>query len=154
MAGAEDLEGLAEDWIALWQSEIAGMAADRETAEAWAAWAAMAAAWMRAASTPQRPPVPPALMAWLSAGNPLWPGMAAHDGAPPPPRPEAAADASRPQHDAGRGGEHNGPLGGADAERALLHRIAELERRLADLERGQGGGGADTPRPRGRRPRR
>lgn len=34
---AEDaeVERLAEDWITLWQSEIAALAADREAAEAW-----------------------------------------------------------------------------------------------------------------------
>ena len=52
-----DLDSLAEDWIALWQSEIAGLAADPELAEQWAAWAALGAAWMRAATamTPRYP---------------------------------------------------------------------------------------------------
>ena len=35
-----DLEKLAEDWISLWQSEIAGLASDREAAESWSAAAA------------------------------------------------------------------------------------------------------------------
>ena len=51
MEGPEDLDRLAEDWIALWQSEIAGLAADPELAEQWAAWAALGAAWMRAAAS-------------------------------------------------------------------------------------------------------
>ena len=40
-----ELEKLAEDWITLWQSEIAGLASDREAAEAWAA-AASAGGWV------------------------------------------------------------------------------------------------------------
>ncbi|WP_439598485.1 hypothetical protein, partial [Falsiroseomonas sp.] len=60
---AAELEGLAEDWIALWQSEIAGMAADREAAEGWAAmtaaWAALGAAWLRAAAAPPFGRAPP-----------------------------------------------------------------------------------------------
>ena len=51
MEPPEDIDSLAEDWIALWQSEIAGLAADPELAEQWAAWAALGAAWMRAATT-------------------------------------------------------------------------------------------------------
>ncbi|WP_237217610.1 hypothetical protein, partial [Falsiroseomonas oryziterrae] len=52
----DELDRLAEDWITLWQTEIAALAADREAAEAWAAaasaWAALGAAWMRAAAAP------------------------------------------------------------------------------------------------------
>lgn len=33
-AEQEEVERLAEDWITLWQSEIAALAADREAAEA------------------------------------------------------------------------------------------------------------------------
>jgi len=43
-----DLDKLAEDWITLWQSELAAMAADPELAEAWAASVALGAAWWRA----------------------------------------------------------------------------------------------------------
>ncbi len=61
-----EIERLAEDWITLWQSEIAALASDREAAEAWAAaasaWAALGAAWLRAAAAPpfarQPPPWP------------------------------------------------------------------------------------------------
>jgi hypothetical protein len=55
-AEQEEVERLAEDWITLWQSEIAALAADREAAEAWSAatsaLAALGAAWLRAAAAP------------------------------------------------------------------------------------------------------
>jgi hypothetical protein len=41
----EELERLAEDWIALWQSEISALAADREMAEGWAAGPRNARRW-------------------------------------------------------------------------------------------------------------
>ena len=72
METPEDLDRLAEDWIALWQSEIAGLAADPELAEQWAAWAALGAAWMRAA-TAMAPPMsaaPPHDRARCAAGAP------------------------------------------------------------------------------------
>lgn len=130
MEPPEDLDSLAEDWIALWQSEIAGLAADPELAEQWAAWAALGAAWMRAAS------------AMAPRARP-WP----HDPPAAPPGPPAAAAASQPGGDAGHGGR-NQPAGDA-----MARRLAELERRLADLEGGAGGTGADPRRPRGKRPR-
>jgi hypothetical protein len=98
-------EKLAEDWVALWRSELTAMSADRELREF---WAAMVALW---AST--------ATMA-LGALNPR------HD-APPgttntaePPRPPAAAAAS---------------LARLDEVAGLNRRIAELEHRLAAFER-------------------
>ncbi|MGK7863169.1 hypothetical protein [Falsiroseomonas sp. E2-1-a4] len=156
---AAELEALAEDWIALWQSEIAGLAADREAAEGWAAmtaiWSALGAAWLRAAASPPfgRPPpggVPNPF------GMPAWPGPA-HDGtadrAATPPRPAPAAAAPDP------GGK---PRDGRDPERgdaALAARLAGLERRLAALEPGDapvpggaGGDAKDRRRPRRRKP--
>ncbi len=130
MERPEDLDSLAEDWIALWQSEIAGLAADPELAEQWAAWAALGAAWMRAASA----------MAPRYRGG-------GHDGAPAPPGPPPAPVAPGP-------GGHAGARRDDDAARdAMARRLAELERRLADLEGGPGGAGADPGRPRRRRPR-
>ena len=49
---AEDLHDLARDWITLWQSELAALAADREAQETWQAllslWAGAAAATLQA----------------------------------------------------------------------------------------------------------
>ena len=128
MERPEDLDSLAEDWIALWQSEIAGMAADPELAEQWAAWAALGAAWMRAASA-------------------MAPRTRAPDDSPPaPPGPPPAAAAPGPGGDA-RPGRDDKPAGTAMADR-----LAEFERRLADLEGGAGGTGANPRRPRRRGP--
>jgi len=56
---------LAEDWVALWQSELTAMAADRELRESWAAmialWAGTATAALgavRGAHEPGRAAVP------------------------------------------------------------------------------------------------
>jgi hypothetical protein len=67
-----DLQGLARDWITLWQSELAAAAADREVQESWqrmaGLWAGAAAAlvqalprgaadgWSRAAAPPRPAP--------------------------------------------------------------------------------------------------
>jgi hypothetical protein len=133
MAGPEDIEKLAEDWIALWQSEVAGLAADPELVENWAAFASLGAAWFKAAA---------------QFSKPFTPGAATtHDSAVPPPRPAPAAAPSGAGGDTGDGGS-----GGA-ARDAMAERIAILERRLADLESGAGGGRANQHRPRQRRPR-
>jgi hypothetical protein len=149
MDSPEDLDRLAEDWIALWQSEIAGLAADPELAEQWAAWAALGAAWMRAAT----------------AMAPRFHGGAPHDGAAAPPWPTAPAAAPGPGGDAGARGHdqpgrgsadeqpRRGPTGDEPGRAAMAERLAALERRLADLEGGPGGAGADPGRPRRRRPR-
>ena len=130
MEPPEDLDSLAEDWIALWQSEIAGLAADPELAEQWAAWAALGAAWMRAASA-------------MAPRGQNWP----HDRAAAPPWAPPPAAASGPGGHAGHGG------GDQPARDAMAQRLAELERRLADLEGGSGGTGPDPRGPRGKRPR-
>ncbi|MCZ8279193.1 MAG: hypothetical protein O9313_12715 [Acetobacteraceae bacterium] len=132
MAGPEDLEKLAEDWIALWQSEVAGLAADPELAERWAAFASLGVAWFRAAA---------------QFSKPFAPGASQHDSAASPPRPAPAAAPSGAGGDPGHGGS-----GGA-ARDAMAERIATLERRLADLESGAGGSRANQRRPRQRRPR-
>jgi hypothetical protein len=122
-----EIERLAEDWITLWQSEIAALAADREAAEAWAAmsaaWAAVGAAWLRAAVAP--PFGRPSPFAW-------------HDGAVPQARPAPAAAAPAD--------------GGGPRMDGAGDRIAELERRLADLEGRAGRKAADPGKPRRRRP--
>jgi hypothetical protein len=132
MACPEDIEKLAEDWIALWQSEVAGLAADPELVEKWAAFASLGAAWLRAAA---------------QFSKPFTPGAASHDSTVPPSRPAPATAPSGAGGDTGHGGS-----GGA-ARDAMAERIAILERRLADLESGAGGGSAHQRRPRQRRPR-
>ncbi|MCQ4161039.1 hypothetical protein NON00_14025 [Roseomonas sp. GC11] len=171
----EGLDRLAEDWITLWQSEISAWAADRELAEAWSNWAALGAAWLRATSTPPprafqdrafqaRPFTPPgwagfaegqsafdptafdptAFGAPPAATSPPSPAGTPHEPAPTPrpapapPPPESGADA--------RDGGSAEP--GSPDRAALLARLAELERRLADLEGGPGGDAPDRPRPR------
>jgi hypothetical protein len=132
MAGQDDLDRLAEDWIALWQSEVAGLAADPELAERWAAFASLGAAWFRAAA---------------QFSKPLTPGATQHDSAPTPPRPAPAAAPS------GAGGDQGHGSSGGAARDAMAERLATLERRLADLESGAGGSRANQRRPRQRRPR-
>ena len=132
MAGPEDLDRLAEDWITLWQSEVAGLAADPELAERWAAFASLGASWWRVAA---------------QFSKPFTPGAAQHESTTPPPRPAPAAAPSGAGGDTGHGG------GGGAARDAMAERIATLERRLADLESGAGGGSANQRRPRQRRPR-
>ena len=104
---APDLQALARDWITLWQSELAALAADREAQEMWrnwlAVWAGMAAAVMRG--------MPKDGDDRLDAGG----SRPAHA-----PRPTAAAAAPDPRD--------------AEIERLGRH-IGELERRLAALER-------------------
>jgi hypothetical protein len=132
MVTPEDLEKLAEDWIALWQSEVAGLAADPELAEKWAAFASLGAAWFRAAA---------------QFSKPFTPAAPPHDSAAPPPRPAPAAAPSGAGGDPGHGGS------GDAARDAMAERIATLERRLADLESRAGGSRANQRRPRQRRPR-
>jgi hypothetical protein len=74
---------LAEDWVALWQSELSAMAADRELRES---WAAMVALWAGAATS--------ALGAMRAANDT---GRTAV--APQPARAAAAAAASEPGMD-------------------------------------------------------
>jgi hypothetical protein len=122
------LDALAEAWIALWQSELAGLAADTEVAAAWRQAFGLGASWLRAAG-----------------GVPSYErGPAVRDAPPAPaPGPAPAGPAS--------GDGPGDPLGSADSAR-LRARVDELERRLAALERGTADGGADRSRPRRRRP--
>ncbi|MDO9707827.1 hypothetical protein [Paracraurococcus lichenis] len=117
-----DLDQLAEAWIALWQAELAALAADPDVAAAWQQALGLGAAWLRAART--------------APGQP-------DDGGRP--APGAAAPGAAPGLFAGD------PLGGTDAA-ALLARIDALERRLAALERGAEPGGAPRRSPRRKRP--
>jgi hypothetical protein len=132
-----DLDRLAEDWVALWQSELAGLAADPEFAALSRQWLSLGLGWWR----------------MLQAGPVAWPAAAPwHDQPAAPPRPTAAAAAS------GAGG---GPgLGGAGLDprrpdpihlERLGARLAELESRLAALEGRPAEGSADRRRHRRRR---
>jgi hypothetical protein len=130
---AADLQGLARDWLTIWQSELAAAAADRELRETWqqlvAAWAGAAGAMLQGLPRGRSDAAPPGR---------------AGPAAPPGPAPVAAAPDPR------------------DAEIDRLgDRIAELERRLAELERdaertrgdrGGAGRGAAGQHGRGRRP--
>lgn len=133
MGGPEDLDQLAEDWIALWQSEIAGLVADPAFTEQWAAFASLGAAWLRAAAR----------------FTPVYPSTASapDDSAAAPPRTAPPVAPSGAGGDAGHGGSRD------DARDAMAERLATLERRLADLEAGAGRNGANKRRPRGGRAR-
>src|SRR5271163_2472065 len=130
-----DLRKLAQDWITLWQSELAGLAVDREAQETWhamlALWAGAAAAMLRA-----MPRDDPAAGWYPSQRHP-----------PPRPSPSKGEGVDRERAD-GRAGA--AAAAGATAAAAapdardaaidrLTRRIAELEARLAELERGDRG---------------
>ncbi len=98
-------ETLAEDWVALWQSELTAMAADRELRESWAAMVAL----------------------WASATNATFGMMTPrHD------QPYGAAFTAQPPR---APAAHAAPVPGVDEVANLNRRIAELERRLAAFER-------------------
>ena len=110
-----ELEALARDWITLWQSEIAALAADPETAET---TARLAALWAGAASAMLRP---------MPGAAPSPPGAAHDPGSSPG---TAAAPGTAPAAAA--------PDAGLDALLGVLGRLDErigaIERRLAALE--------------------
>ena len=123
---AATLDDLAEAWITLWQNELTALAADPEIAAAWRQAFGLGTAWWGAAQAAPREP----------GGKPTDQSAAA---------PGAAAPGAAP------GSGPGDALGGADAARLRI-RIEELERRLATLERGAAGSGADRSKPRRRRP--
>ena len=125
MNSPEDLDRLAADWIALWESELAGLGQDAELAEAWSASVALMAAFWRA-------------QAAQMAAAAKW--RAPHEPHTRPPGPAPAQPAPDPGRQPGHGGD--------DDAAALRTRLAELERRLAALEGGPGGGGKDRRKPR------
>ena len=112
-----------QDWVTLWQSELAAIATDREVQEN---WQALLALWAATANAMVRPLAP----ARRADGTHRRPGTAAAK------RAAAAAAASDPR----------------DVEIDRLHdRIADLERRLDQLERGNGGAVGRDERRRGAR---
>jgi hypothetical protein len=96
---------LAEDWVALWQSELTAMAADRELRES---YAAMVSLWGATAT---------AALGTLRAAHE---SPHRNTGAPQPPGTTAAPAALVPR---------------LDEIEQLNRRIAELEQRLAAFER-------------------
>ena len=102
-----DLDRLAEDWIALWQSELAALAADPELAGLWRQALATGAAWLRAAAA-ARP-------AGCRHGAATWPGR----GFAPPPLAAAAGRrrrmSRRPRRAAGPAPAAAAPGPGGDA---------------------------------------
>jgi hypothetical protein len=97
-------EGLTQDWLTLWRSELAGMAVDRELRESWAAMTGLWAQTMQDA----------AAAAARAAAAPHEPAGRAGADAPAGPAPAAAAPDPR-----------------LDEIEQLNRRVAELERRLA-----------------------
>src|SRR5580700_10241594 len=131
-----DLAALARDWVTLWQSELAAIAADREAQESWQAilalWAGAAGAMLAAAPR-----------SWTSRTGPSYAGPATvqpateaapHEpadgraGAAAPPGAAAAAAAPDPRD--------------AEIDRLARH-VADLESRLRELAHGvrRGDGG-------------
>jgi hypothetical protein len=106
---APDARRLAQDWITLWQSELTATAADRECAEV---WQTLIGLWAGMAG---------AIVQHLPQG--------VHDTTAPSGRAGAAAS-SRPAPAAAAPDPRD-----AEIER-LAGQIADLERRLAALERG------------------
>jgi uncharacterized membrane protein YccC len=104
-----DPQKLAQDWITLWQSELSAMAADPELRESWQTIMALWAGTLAA----------------VVRGLPRAP--AARDR---PARPAGAADAARTEAATAASDARD-----AEIERLARH-VATLERRLADIERG------------------
>ncbi len=112
---AHDGDTLAEDWVALWQSEMAAMAADRELRES---WTGLLALWAGA----------------VGAALQLAPGWRGFDAAAAR---NANGAASTPQPAGTPPAAAASDLGGDEARR-LHERITELESRLSTFERERG----------------
>ena len=108
--GEASLQELARDWITLWQSELAALAVDREAVET---WQSMVALWAGAAG---------AMLNGVPSASGQGDRADGRAGAAAASRPAPAAAASDPRD--------------AEIER-LVGRVAELEQRLALLERAE-----------------
>ena len=135
-----DLAALARDWIELWQSELAALAADREAAETWvrlaALWAGLAASAVAAMPRGAGEEGRDGFGAFGFPGG--FPG--GFTGPAHAPRPAPAAAAPDP--------------GGLASHRLLervLDRLDAIERRLSAMEERSGGGAGGGGRPRARR---
>jgi hypothetical protein len=105
-----DFQAVTADWITIWQSELAAMATDRETHEAWVRFVAL---WARAAGAAAR------FLPQAPAPRADGPGGYAGSAAPPG---AAAAMAAPDARDA--------------AIQHLADRVDELERRIKALTAG------------------
>jgi hypothetical protein len=147
-AGPEtDFRALAEDWIAIWQSEITAYLTDPETQQA---WSAMVAVWSGAAQAMMRAVPPTPGFGAPGFGAPFGQGGTRPPRRPNPrtkPRPDAGAGeaAGKPGADQSSGTDAApGPAPAAPASvarddevRRLEQRVAELERHLAERDRAE-----------------
>ncbi|HEX7390530.1 MAG TPA: hypothetical protein VF286_10495 [Acidiphilium sp.] len=126
--GAGDaLADLARDWIVLWQSELAAMAQDREMREA---WTGLLTLWAGAANSAIDIARRTAQQAAQKAAQKAVRGAARHEREHVVTRRPARTDApARPSPG------DSAPASGGDTVERLHRRIAELEERLATLER-------------------
>jgi hypothetical protein len=152
-----DLRALAEDWIAIWQSEITAYLTDPETQASWTAmialWAGAAQAMMRA--MPGQSGFPPS--GFGPARQPPASGRSRRRDRAAEPAGAAAPPPAGTDVTAGASPAAAAPDARDDEVRRLEQRVAELERRLAgrdgtdashtDAARGRNQAGAD------RRPR-
>jgi hypothetical protein len=148
----DDLRSLAEDWIAIWQSEITAYMTDPETQQA---WGAMVALWAGAAQAMMRSMAPtPGFGSGFGPGGPK-PAKRPKPATGADERRRPSAPPEQPGADAAPGPAPvaAAPVAGDDEIRRLEQRVAELERTLADQDRRRGTLGENRRARRGGRPR-
>ena len=155
----DDFRALAEDWIAIWQSEITAFMTDPETQQAWGAmmavWAGAAQAMMR--SMPPMPGFTPGFAQGFGGSRPPKRPQSSpraderhHPTAPPEPPPSRDPGADAPPRPAPAAAP---PVARDDEIRRLEQRVAELERSLAEQDRRRGTAGENRRTRRPVRPR-